>query len=134
MWEQDRQGQGRDHRKEKKDWCLVAEVSELICPVMEGRDQNDSFKEFFRSLFSPAVKFRRDLVALAPEATRLQGLKSLCENSCLALAKLDPRFRGGDSAGFRGCIPTCHSRESGNPRVFTQTLEPRRAPRIKRRT
>jgi hypothetical protein len=55
MWEQDRQGQGRDHRKEKKDWCLVAEVSELICPVMEGRDQNDSFKEFFRSLFSPAV-------------------------------------------------------------------------------
>jgi hypothetical protein len=52
------------------------------------------------------------------------GLKSLCENSCLVLARLDPRFRGGDSTGFRGCIPTCHSRESGNPRVFTQTLKP----------
>jgi hypothetical protein len=50
-----------------------------------------------------------------------RGGKRRCENSCLALARLDPRFRGGDSAGFRGCIPTCHSRESGNPRVFTQT-------------
>jgi hypothetical protein len=60
------------------------------------------------------------------------GLKSLCENSCLALARLDPRFRGGDSAGFRGCIPTCHSRESGNPRVFTQTLKPRPSKRVVR--
>ena len=37
MWEQHGQGQGRDHGKEEKDWCLVAVVSELICPVMEGR-------------------------------------------------------------------------------------------------
>ena len=44
--------------------CLVAEVSDLICPGMEGRG------------FSPAAELTRDLGVLAPEATRLQGLKA----------------------------------------------------------
>jgi anhydro-N-acetylmuramic acid kinase len=41
---------------------------------------------------------------------------------------VDPRFRGGDGIRFVGSTQTCHSRERGNPQVFTQTLQARPFP------
>ena len=66
-----------------RPWCLVTEVSDLICRVMEGRG------------FSPAAKLRRDFGALAPEATRLQGLK----------ARSTPR---AEAAGLKPRPPEAH--------------------------
>jgi len=40
--------------------------------------------------------------------------------------EVDPRFRGGDAVGFTGPTQTRHSREGGNPRVFTQPPQPER--------
>jgi len=36
--------------------------------------------------------------------TKKAGWKGVCENSCLKSASMDPRLRGGDSAGSSGSI------------------------------
>jgi|GEM_PF-1703148 hypothetical protein len=78
-----RLGEKRQSVVRNLGWCLVVEVSNLICRGMEGRG------------FSPAAGLRRDSGALAPEATRLQGLKA---HSTLrpAAAGLKPRPSEGD--------------------------------------
>jgi hypothetical protein len=57
--------------------------------------------------------------------------KSLCENPCSAFSRCGPPLARGEAVGSTGSSQTRHSRERGNPRVFTKTPEaPWRAPHI----
>ena len=82
-----------------------------------------SAERIFKLLDAPVTIADPEEACIAHRDSKRAGLQSLRENSWMAP---DARFRGGDVIGLTGPTPTRHSRESGNPRVVTQTLQPRR--------